>query len=95
MSKEVACNKINDMVKYLNIPYDIMKFDVINDEKNCFSHYLVEISGGNNGKNDWLTYLFEIRRLFVMLNYEFTDVWLVKIENDCPDDIHYITIGVR
>ena len=53
-------------------------------------HFLVTVCGGNNGHHNWSQYL----RNAVLL-MEGHDWWLVNIINDCPDDVHNITIGVN
>lgn len=58
-------------------------------------HYVFNISGGKNGNGNWLNYFSDIAQIFSILNYEFNEVWLIKIDNDVLDDIHYITFGIR
>ena len=52
-------------------------------------YFLVTVWGGNNGHHNWPQYLRNAALLM-----EGHDWWLVNIINDCPDDIHNITIGV-
>ena len=88
-------NKVDEVVKYLPMKYSISEsYAVLDDEKNI-SHYLFTVGGGNNGQADWLSYFSSIRKMFVLLNYEFSDVWLVKIENDCLDDVHNVVFCVK
>ena len=53
-------------------------------------HFLVTVCGGNNGHHNWPQYLRNAALLM-----EGHDWWLVNIINDCPDDVHDITIGVK
>ena len=54
------------------------------------NHFLVTVCGGNNGHHNWSQYLKNAALLM-----EGHDWWLVNIINDCPDDVHNITIGVK
>lgn len=54
------------------------------------NHFLVTVCGGNNGHHNWPQYLRDTALLM-----EGHDWWLVNIINDCSDDIHNITIGVK
>lgn len=54
------------------------------------NHFLVTVYGGNNGHHNWPQYLRNAALLM-----EGHDWWLVNIINDCPDDVHNITIGVN
>ena len=53
------------------------------------NYFLVTVFGGNNGHYDWPQYLKNAALLM-----EGHDWCLVNIINDCPNDIHNITIGV-
>ena len=53
-------------------------------------HFLVTVCGGNNGHHNWPQYLRNAALLM-----EGHDWWLVNIINDCPDDVHNITIEVN
>lgn len=54
-------------------------------------HYIAFICGGNNGYSDWATYF---KCLTTIVN-SVKKGWLIEIENDCCDDVHYALIGFR
>ena len=58
------------------------------------SHYVIALTGGNNGSPDWVHYLNELSIFFVYAN-EHHKAWLIELKNDCPDDVFYVYIGLR
>ena len=90
-------SKFETVVKNFGDNYSIAEARGIIDtyDENTITHYVFLIQGGNNGKPDWIDYLEKLKELFVLLNYEFTDSWLIKIDNDCLDDVHDIYIGIE
>lgn len=54
-------------------------------------HYIAFVSGGNNGESNWRAY-FES---FMMILEECKSAWIIDIDNDCCDDVHYALIGFR
>ena len=94
-------DSLNDTTVYITVEkiiksvcndYDILKATLLDD--NGVSHYVFEISGGKNGNGNWFNYFSDINQIFSILNYKFKKVWLIKIDNDVLDDIHYITFGI-
>ena len=53
------------------------------------------ISGGKNGNGVWSEYFEGLRKTFEVLNEEFDDIWVIQLDNDVLDDIHYVYIGLR
>jgi len=56
------------------------------------SHFLAFYSGGLNGaeKDDkWCWYFDGIKKVFSAFDY----AWLVDMDNDCCDDVWYMTLG--
>lgn len=51
------------------------------------------LCGGLNGPGDWESYLANLRNAFSRLKLVFDRVWLIRLDNDCVDDIFYLTIG--
>jgi hypothetical protein len=58
-------------------------------------HDIALIHGGNNGSPDWLKYLLDIHDIMEVLGQAGFDAWIIKLDNDCPDDVHYVYIGLR
>ena len=58
-------------------------------------YYILDLYGGLNGRGQFLFYMEDVSELVKMLMIRFDDVWLIKWENDCPDDIYTLSIGMR
>ena len=56
---------------------------------------ILKVCGGKNGCGHWTEYLSDIRTLFQAFDNRYTKSWLVDIDNDCPDDVFYMTMCVR
>ena len=54
-------------------------------------HYIAFVSGGNNGESNWRAYFDS----FMMILEECKRAWIIDIDNDCCDDVHYALIGFR
>ena len=54
-------------------------------------HYIAFISGGNNGHSNWRAYFESL----MMILEECKHAWIIDIDNDCCDDVHYALIGFR
>lgn len=76
---ELFTNKITE----LELPLSVMEVKELDEI------YQVIIVGGNNGFSDWPKYLTNLAQLMRSI-----DCWLITLENDVLDDIHYATIGV-
>ena len=67
-------------------------FQIIENEE---TYSIVEITGGLNGNGDWENYFNDLKILVSSLKKQFKKVYLVKIVNDCLDDVFYAEIGVK
>lgn len=54
----------------------------------------VVISGGENGLGKFSNYTSQLNLLANRLEKEFSEVWLIKWENDVLDDIWYLELGL-
>ena len=54
-------------------------------------HYIAFVSGGNNGHSNWKAYFQSL----MMIIEECKDAWIIELDNDCCDDVHYALIGFR
>ena len=77
---ELLTNKITE----LKLPLKVMEVKELDEI------YQAILVGGNNGVHNWPQYLTDLAKLM-----ESIDCWLITLENDVPDDIHYATIGIR
>lgn len=55
------------------------------------NHYVVTLYGGLNGCGRLHNYLNDVQEII----NQFNNVWLVNWDNDCPDDVWVLKIGVR
>lgn len=53
-------------------------------------YYIAKLHGGKNGGGVWNDYLKEILETFKNIHW-----WMIELKNDCPDDVFYMTIGVK
>lgn len=54
-------------------------------------HYIAFVFGGNNGDSNWAAYFESLGRVVK----KFRHAWLIELENDCCDDVHYALIGFQ
>ena len=57
--------------------------------------FRVMLCGGDNGPCRWTEYLLRLAIFMGRIKETFKNVWLIDIDNDCLDDVHYVTLGVR
>ena len=57
-------------------------------------HYVALICGGNNGDGTWSIYLDQISSIIYSLEEQRYKAWLIRLDNDCPDDVWYAYIGL-
>ena len=58
-------------------------------------HTIICLFGGKNGSGDWMDYLEDLKNVFQELKKRFVKVWLIKLTNHCPNDVHTIFIGLN
>lgn len=84
-------NKIQDALDKYNIQ-NIKIGRIIKEETRdymwCFT---VSISGGDNGHGRFSNYLEDVKHIID----QFDRTWLIKWENDCPDDVWYLKFGIE
>ena len=73
-----------EKIAYVGLPLRVLEVKELDEI------YQVILVGGNNGFHDWPKYLTDLAQLMGSI-----DCWLINLENDVLDDIHYATIGVR
>jgi hypothetical protein len=52
------------------------------------------VSGGLNGRGIWSNYFETLAKFMYQVELRFPDAYVVKLENDCLDDVFYLTIKV-
>lgn len=55
----------------------------------------ITLCGGLNGCGKWVDYFNDLARIFTKLEEFGYDVWVIKLDNDCLDDIFYCTVGIE
>lgn len=53
----------------------------------------IRLSGGMNGFGEWNDYFKDLSRIVKRVNSKH-DMWLIKMENDCIDDLFYGVFGI-
>jgi hypothetical protein len=69
----------------------IGKFVVMEDKSDGDE---VCISGGLNGRGIWSNYFETLAKFMYQVELRFPDAYVVKLENDCLDDVFYLTIKI-
>jgi hypothetical protein len=69
----------------------IGKFVVMEDKS---ERDTVCVSGGLNGRGVWSNYFETLAKFMYQVELRFPDAYVVKLENDCLDDVFYLTIKV-
>lgn len=71
----------------------LLSLDGVTDCNNG-NHYIAYVSGGANGSGDWVDYFETFKGIIKGLN-KFGEAWLIELNNNCCDDVHYALIGFR
>lgn len=74
--------------KTLPRTYSKITLDEIINKNN---HYVVTLYGGLNGYGRLHNYLNDVKEII----NQFDNVWLINWDNDCPDDVWVLKIGIR
>lgn len=56
---------------------------------------ILKVFGGKNGCGKWIDYLSDIQCLFRKFGEAGLKAWMVDLDNDCADDVFYMTMCVR
>lgn len=55
----------------------------------------IVVDGGLNGKGNWSGYLNDLSKLLAVLSNEFSDAYIIFIDNDCIDDVFVAHIAIK
>lgn len=58
-------------------------------------HYVIELSGGNNGNPQWGRYFLTLEDIVSDFHERGWEVWLIELINNCPSDVHTVYFGIR
>ena len=86
-------NKLENILNEINnyTLTAIRKIEYSDDD----NHYIVQLDGGDNRNGEWSTYLYNLYHLISEFSKEFRKVWVIRIDNDCCDDVHTVFLGIR
>lgn len=70
------------------------KITVLESEVDEYGTKTVTLCGGLNGAGEWYNYFTDLAKLFEELDKNGFNVWVIKLDNDCLDDIFYCRIGI-
>ena len=54
----------------------------------------ITLYGGLNGNGKWKNYLKDLANIFEEIEKQGYNVWVIKITNDCLDDVFNCLIGI-
>lgn len=77
---------------------DLAKIESENYKGEKSYHYIICLGGGNNGNANWNNYFKTLANIFNEIEFKkanIKDLWLIKLDNDCLDDVHTIYIGIK
>ncbi|MBP5459865.1 MAG: hypothetical protein J6Y62_06875 [Clostridia bacterium] len=74
-------------------PFGLSLLDMAVSEKQP-GMFIVQLCGGENGPGEWPDYFSALSVVSRKLQKQFKRAWLIRLDNDCPDDIHYVIMGV-
>lgn len=92
-NQEIIWNEINNIISSISkyTLEDVRKID----DRNAEFHYIIHISGGDNENGSWVSYLNELTNVIQQLELKMKfNVYIIKLENDCLDDIHNVFLGL-
>ena len=70
------------------------KITVLESEVDEYGTKTITLCGGLNGHGEWYNYFTDLAKLFEELDKNGFNVWVIKLDNDCLDDIFYCTTGI-
>ena len=85
-------NEIKPIVKSLHS--DKSKITVLENEVDEYGTKTITLCGGLNGFGEWKDYFIDLAKIFEELGKNGFDVWVIKLDNDCLDDIFYCRTGI-
>ena len=85
-------NDIKPLVK--SIYTEESKITLLESEIDEYGTKTITLCGGLNGIGEWKNYFVDLAKIFEELDKNGFNVWVIKLDNDCPDDIFYCRIGI-
>lgn len=85
-------NDIKPLIK--SIYTEESKITLLESEIDEYGTKTITLCGGLNGIGEWKNYFVDLGKIFEELDKNGFNVWVIKLDNDCPDDIFYCRIGI-
>lgn len=85
-------NDIKPLIK--SIYTEESKITLLENEIDEYGTKTITLCGGLNGSGEWKNYFVDLAKIFEELDKNGFNVWVIKLDNDCPDDIFYCRIGI-
>jgi hypothetical protein len=85
-------NDIKPLIK--SIYTEESKITLLESEIDEYGTKTITLCGGLNGSGEWKNYFVDLAKIFEKLDKNGFNVWVIKLDNDCPDDIFYCRIGI-
>ena len=83
-----------DVEKIVDSLYnDKSKIRITDTEIDKYGTKTIHLSGGMNGWGEWEDYLKDLSRIVKRVNARH-HMWLIKLDNDCVDDLFYGVFGI-
>ena len=93
-AKQELASRLRTIVNKVGSEKDKLSFYAYDEEHPEDNYLVAEFTGGLNGMGHWADYLEAVRNLILEIGKE-NHCWLVKLDNDCPDDVFYLWIGIE
>ena len=85
-------NDIKPLIK--SIYTEDSKITLLESEIDEYGTKTITLCGGLNGIGEWKNYFVDLAKIFEELDKNGFNVWVIKLDNDCLDDIFYCRIGI-
>jgi len=86
-------NEIKPIVKSLYS--EKSKITVLESDVDEYGTKTITLCGGLNGIGEWKDYFTDLTTIFEELDKNDFNVWVIRLDNDCLDDIFYCRIGIN
>ncbi len=82
-----------------NLVFHTLDEKYIDEEEQAYTgydtYYILSLWGGLNGPGRLLFYLEDVEKIVKKLMIIFDSVWLIKLDNDCADDVFELQLGLH
>lgn len=92
-------DKIKAIVKEMHLLIDPIgnensHIKVLKSDVDEFGTMTIMLCGGLNGHGRWENYFEDLANITKLIKMKY-DCWVIKLENDCADDVFYVTFGIK